>query len=167
MNNSISFKMTGEEYYLGWKYKLNKGKIQTKGTAAAIILFGILLVVLGFAFDYELVAFIAVVFSIVMAVMQQSIQKKIIIQEYTFSKVLNGENTLKLYGEGIELINSYEKIYTPWQSIFAVKETGQSLIILPTFRKGVFVIDKSRYMSEELENIIASLRKNIRLEEGK
>ncbi|MGN1328322.1 MAG: YcxB family protein [Eubacterium sp.] len=167
MNNSITFKMTGEEYYLGWKYKLNKGKMQSKAMIPAMILICIFIVIFGFFLEMETTAILIVLFFATSIVTQMKMQKKSIIQEYNFSKVLNGENTLKIYGEGIEIITSYEKIFTPWQSVFAVKETPKHLIILPTFRKGVFVISKEKYNSDELANILSLLKNNLKVEEGK
>lgn len=167
MNNSITFKMTGEEYYLGWKYKLNKGKIQSKAIIPAMLLICILTVVFGFMLEFGTTAIFIVLFFATSLVSQMTIQKKSIIQEYNFSRVLNGDNTLRLYSEGIEIITSYEKIFTPWKSVFAVKETPKSLIILPTFRKGIFVISKERYNSEEFENILSLLKNNLTVEEGK
>lgn len=159
--------MTGEEYYLGWKYKLNKGKIQSKAIIPAMLLICILTVVFGFMLEFETTAIIIVLFFATSLVSQMTIQKKSIIQEYNFSKVLNGENTLKIYGEGMEIITSYEKIFTPWKSVFGIKETPKYLIILPTFRKGIFVISKERYNSDELENILSLLKNNVNIEEGK
>lgn len=167
MNNSITFKMTGEEYYLGWKYKLNKGKIQNRAVIPIMVLLCILTIIFGFILKFETTAIIIVLFFATSVLSQLSIQKKGIIQEYNFSKVLNGDNTLRLYSEGMEIINSYEKIFTPWKSVFAVKETPENLIILPTFRKGVFVISKDRYKSDELENILSLLKNNLKIEEGK
>lgn len=167
MNNSITFKMTGEEYYLGWKHKLNKGKIQNKAVIPIMILICILIVIFGFLLEFETTAILVALFLATSVELQVNIQKKSIIQEYNFSKVLNGDNTLRLYSEGMEIITSYEKIFTPWQSIFSVKETPQFLIILPTFRKGIFVISKERYNSEEFENILSLLKRNLTVEEGK
>lgn len=159
--------MTGEEYYLGWKYKLNKGKTQSKAIIPAMLLICILTVVFGFMLEFGTTAILIVLFFVASLVSQMTIQKRSIIQEYNFSKILNGENTLKIYGEGIEIITSYEKIFTPWKSVFAVKETPKSLIILPTFRKGIFVISKERCNFEEFENILSLLKNNLKVEEGK
>ncbi|MGN1421095.1 MAG: YcxB family protein [Eubacterium sp.] len=168
MNNSITFKMTGEEYYLGWKHKLNKGKMQSK---ALIISFAILviigLLIFSFMLEVEFMTIILILLFFSSAISTVALQKKSIIQEYNFSKVLNGENTLKIYGEGMEIITSYEKIFTPWQSVFSVKETPKYIIILPTFRKGIFVISKEKYNSDELTNILSLLKNNVKVEEGK
>lgn len=167
MNNSITFKMTGEEYYLGWKHKVKKGNIQSKALIPLLILICVLVIIFGFLLDFKSLSIIAVLFLLNTVLSQMLIQKKSIIQEYNFSKVLNGDNTLKIYSEGIEIINSYQKIFTPWQSIFLVKETPKYIIILPTFRKGIFVISKERYKSEALDNVLSLLKKSVKVEEGK
>lgn len=53
--------------------------------------------------------------------------------------------------------SSFEKVYAPWQSIYAIKETKSELIILPTLSRGIAVISKQRY-GKELDEIIKVLK---------
>ncbi|MCC8072595.1 MAG: hypothetical protein LIO62_00495 [Clostridiales bacterium] len=161
----LTFKMTGDEYYLGWKTKLNMMKMRDYSffftAALAVLLFAVTIIL---KFDYAM--FIFTVLILFFAILRRVTEKRSIIQEYNFSKTLSGEYTIKLYEDGVEVISSYEKIFTPWQALFAVIEKGENLIILPTFRKGVFVINKNRYSSKELDEIISSLSAHTKIKGG-
>ena len=74
---------------------------------------------------------------------------------------------MAIYDEGVELINSYEKVFAPWQSIFAVKETPEYIIILLSFSKGMAVINKQRYAGNELDSVIGTIKSKVPIEEGK
>lgn len=163
----LTFKMTGEEYYLGVKYKMSKGDTLSGSRLFILLLNCVLLLLIGELFGFTAGAVTIIICISVFMSLQKKMQKKSVIQEYNFSRTLSGENTVRLYGEGIEIFNSFEKIYTPWQSVFAVKETDRALIILPTYRKGVFVINKEKYKSPELERITDALRRNVRFEKGR
>lgn len=164
----LTFKMTGEEYYLGVKYRRSKGDSLSRRVLLLVVLFNCAAALLvGVLLDIMAGAVTIIICMAAFVFLLLFMQKKSIIQEYNFSRTLSGENTVRLYGEGIELFNSYEKIYTPWQSVFAVKETDKALIILPTYRKGVFVINKEKYKSPELERITDALRRNVRFEKGR
>lgn len=164
---TLTFKMTADEFYSGWKFKKKKGKLNNTAHTIIFIVAAIGFLVLGIITKDILLALFSTAFMIIAYSSIFIFEKKSITQEYNFSRILNDEHTIKLYDEGIEFFNSFEKIYTPWQSLFAVKETKDNLIILPTFRKGIFVINKSRYSGENLDKIISALQKNIKIEEGK
>lgn len=83
--------------------------------------------------------------------------KNSVMNDFQRSPILNEENTIRIYDEGLELIGSFEKVYAPWKSVYAVKETKKELIILPTLSRGVAVISKERYKNE-LEEIIKILK---------
>lgn len=162
----LTFKMTGEEYYLGWKYKRAKGSLNNRSTLITIIFITALIVIsIFFKIDYYIYFFAGLM--IVFTLLGVYAEKKTVIREYEYSPVLNGEQTVRIFDEGIELINSYEKVFSPWQSIFAVMETPKYVKILPSFCKGIAVISKERYKSVELDEILNAIRSHIKVEEGK
>ncbi len=150
--------MTGEEYYRGFKYKVNKTGMSD---VAQIIIISAIIVIFAVLTVLKMIDFYLSVFVVLLAVfyaVQMFTNKKSVIRYYEMSPVLNDEHTINIYDEGIELINSYEKIYAPWQSVFSFKETSKELIILPTLSRGVAVINKERYASNELQNLIGVLK---------
>lgn len=162
----LTFKMTGEEYYIGWKYKRKKGGLN-QYTALKSILFAAIIILFSILFKIEYFAYILAGMLIITGILGINLEKKSVINEYVCSPLLSGEQTVRIYDEGVELINSYEKIFAPWQSVFAVEETPQYIKILPTFSKGIAVISKERYNSGELEGIMHTIKTHIRVEEGK
>lgn len=164
-NMKLTFQMTADEFYIGWKQKIKKNNFKDKTPLLLFILFIVtaLLMILtknAFYITY-LILFIALI------VFTKFMNKKAITKQFYASPTVSGEATLCTYTEGLEIINSYQKIFVPWQSIFSVKETEKYLIIMPTFRTSVFVISKERYNGSELSEIIALLKQNTTVEEGK
>lgn len=159
----LTFKMTAEEFYLGWKYKLKKNNRDNKKILYLLPLLILLSIIFTKNYFYFVYFFVIIGFIIFNNIMQ----KKGIISQFYSLPNMSGEQTIVLYDEGIEFINSYEKMFVPWQSIFAVKDDSGNLIILPTFRKGMFVISKERYKGSELDVIISALQRNVKIEEGR
>lgn len=155
--------MTAEEFYLGWKYKLKKNNRDNK----KILYLLPLLILLSIIFTKNYFFFVYFFVIIGFIIFNNIMQKKGIISQFYSLPNMSGEQTIVLYDEGIEFINSYEKMFVPWQSIFAVKDDSGNLIILPTFRKGMFVISKERYKGSELDVIISALQRNVKIEEGR
>lgn len=154
----LTFKMTADEFYRGFNYKTQK--LGMNETAEIICL--VILVIASIALTLANVVSGTVLLPIAVLlclfyVAKQIMTKNSIINDFQRSPILNEENTIKLYDEGMELFGSFEKVYTPWQSVFAAKETGKELIILPTLSRGVAVISKERY-GKELEEIIKILK---------
>lgn len=161
----LTFQMTADEFYEGWKYKLKKNNRNNK---KIILLFSLLAVFLCLSIYIKEYFFIFYLFLFAgFLIFNSFMQKKSIVSQFNSSPILAGEQTAVLYEEGIEFINSYEKMFVPWQSIYAVKQERQSLIILPTYRKGLFVISLERYKGSELDAIICALQKNVKIEEGR
>lgn len=162
----LTFKMTGEEYYLGWKYKRAKGSLNSHAALISII-FALTLIVISvfLKIDYYLYFFAGLI--IVIGILGIFMEKKSVIREYEYSPILSTEQTVRIFDEGIELINSYEKVFAPWQSVFAVMETPKYIKILPTFCKGIAVISKERYKSDELDSIMNAVRLHVKVEEGR
>lgn len=162
----LTFKMTGEEYYLGWKYKRKKGSLNSHAPLISIIFAAVLIAIsVLLKIDYYLYFFAGLI--IVIGFLGVFTEKKAVIREYEYSPILSKEQTVRIFDDGIELINSYEKVFAPWQSVFAVMETPKYIKILPTFCKGIAVISKERYKSDELDNIIDAVRAHIKVEEGR
>jgi hypothetical protein len=162
----LTFRMNAEEFNLGMKLKLNKNN--NKNTIFYIFSLSILIldIILYYA-TKDILSLLIFVFYIIGLFIILAIRNKSLKKQFLMSPILNGEHTICTYDEGIEIINSYEKIFTPWQSIFCVKETPKYLFIIPTYRKGVFVINKETYKSNELDEIIATLHSRANVEEGK
>lgn len=161
----LTFQMTADEFYEGWKYKLKKNNY--KNRIPLLIIIFILLIPASIAYIKNAILLLYVLFSIALIVSAKIMNKKAVKRQFFSSPTIKGEATLSTYGEGLEIINSYQKIFVPWQSIFSVKETEKLLIIMPTYRTGVFVISKERYSSNELNEIILLLKQNTTVEEGK
>lgn len=161
----LTFQMTADEFYEGWKHKLKKNNYKNRIPLLIIIL--ILLIPASIAYIKNAILLLYVLFSIALIVSARIMNKKAVKRQFFSSPTINGETTLCTYGEGLEIINSYQKIFVPWKSIFSVKETEKLLMIMPTYRTCVFVISKERYSSSELNEIISLLKQNITVEEGK
>lgn len=157
--------MTADEFYEGWKYKLKKNNYKNRIPLLMIIL--IITIAATIANTKNAIILLYLLLSIVLIVTFRIMNKKAVKRQFFSSPTIAGETTLCTYGEGLEIINSYQKIFVPWQSIFSVKETEKLLIIMPTYRTGVFVISKERYSSSELNEIIALLKQKTMVEEGK
>lgn len=160
----LTFKMTGEEYYSGWKFKFKDERLKKIiSLILAVCIFVGFLILLKSSFTIYMIAISMLIFILFM---NQS-EKKSVISQYYSSPVKNSEHTICVYDEGIELINSYEKSFAPWQSIYKVKETSENIILLLSYARGIAVINKKRYFSPELDSIMNAIKSHITVEEGK
>lgn len=160
----LTFKMTGEEYYSGWKLKFKDERLKKIiSLILAVCVFVGFLILLKSSFTIYMIA----VFMMVLILFMNNAEKKSVISQYYSSPVKSSEHTICIYDEGIELINSYEKIFAPWQSIYAVKETAENIIILPSYARGIAVISKKKYFGPELDNIMNTIKLHVKVEEGK
>ncbi len=155
----LTFRMTADDYVLGWKYKNKKTKYSntfaiflTLILIFAIALLSFMKIVNGGIF----IVGVILLFPFFNILMTNKLRKT----EFQESPVLNGENTIKTYDGGIEIITSFEKIFVPWQSLYAAKETKENLIILPTYSNGVYVINKQKYESVNLVEITLKIKEN-------
>lgn len=165
----LSFNMNADDYYLGFEYKMNKNNmVKIKPSVISIILLLIIMNVCYIILKLPIYTLLLVdIFVIVMPAGALISRKKTVKNQFNTSVILHDTHTIQTYDEGIEVINSYEKMFAPWQSIFAVKNTAKYLIVLPTYRKGVFVINKEQYAGEELDALIKLLQTKTNVEEGK
>lgn len=164
-----SFKMNAEDYYIGYKYKVKKRSPRNNYDhfALKLILSAIVIFILTYLLKMGTYSFLYTAIFVVFVTIMQSLKKKAFINQFYSSPVKTGKHTLCLYDEGLEIINAYEKIFVPWQSIYAIKNDSRMLTILPTYRKGIFTIRKTQENREELEQIINVLQNHIKIEEGK
>lgn len=159
--------MTAEEYYIGLKYKSKKGKISDGLLISTAVMIAVMTLL---SIEFEMGKIYTAVFAfipIIMYFLEKNIKKQAAIKNYNVMPQLNSQQTIHLCDDGIKLFNGFEKVYAPWKKIFAVKETPKYLIIIFTFRKGLAVVNKEKWQSEELDEIIDALHKNIEVEEGK
>lgn len=161
----LTFQMTADEFYEGWKYKLKKNNYKNRTPLIAIILIVLMIALIMLTKNVLYLGYMLLLIALVVFIIFSN--KKAVKRQFFSSPTIAGETTLCTYGEGLEIINSYQKIFVPWQSIFSVKETEKLLIIMPTYRTGAFVISKERYGSSELNEIIELLKQNNKVEEGK
>lgn len=160
----LTFKMTGEEYYSGWKFKFKDERLKKIiSLILAVCVFVGFLILLKSSFTIYMIA----IFMMALILFMNQSEKKSVISQYYSSPVKNNEHTICVYDEGIELINSYEKSFAPWQSIYKVKETSENIIILLSYARGIAVINKKRYFSPELDSIMNAIKSHITVEEGK
>ena len=165
----LSFKMTAQDYYNVWKIKLNKMDSINKKLKLLIVplimwLFCIILFILikQYMFAGYFTVFIAGILCFFF-----SMRKNSIIKQYHQTAVVKSIHTICTYNDGLEIINSYEKIFVPWQSLYYVKNTEKYLFILPTFRKGAFAVDKSKQNADAIDELIRIIKEHIAVEEGK
>ncbi|MDE5984865.1 MAG: YcxB family protein [Eubacterium sp.] len=160
----LTFKMTGEEYYSGIKFKLKSDRLKK---ILLMILIICIFIVITIFLRLGLMMYVLTTVMIVMVCSLTAFEKKAAISQFYSSPVKSSEHTLCVYDEGIELINSYEKIFAPWQSVYAVRETEENIIILPSYARGIAVISKKRYFGPELSNIMNAIKLHVKVEEGK
>lgn len=160
----LTFKMTGEEYYSGWKFKFKDERLKKIiSLILAVCIFVGFLILLKSSFMIYMIA----IFMMALILFMNQSEKKSVISQYYSSPIKNNEHTICVYDEGIELINSYEKSFAPWQSIYKVKETSENIILLLSYARGIAVINKKRYFSPELDSIMNAIKSHITIEEGK
>ncbi len=156
----ITFQMTENEFYLGWKYKNNTGKMSNYAGAVLVAVICLCVSAVGVARALPFLAVTGICISGAVLFGTFNRQKKRVMQEYRYSAVINGEHTIIADNDRITLINSFEKMSVPYSKIFAFKETKDYLFIMPTFRKGIAVINKERYGGDDLTKIAEVLKKS-------
>lgn len=154
--------MTAEDFYTAWKEKSKQNEINIGKNG--VIALALVLLLFQFVMGGYFACAIFAVFMVALIILSNSINKKRILTSFESSVITRGMHTICTYDQGLEILNSYEKMFVPWQSIYFVKDTPTHLIILPTCRKGVFAVNKAQYTSAELDGIIDLLRKNTTME---
>lgn len=154
---SLTFFMTPQEYYLGWKFKRKQNQNASAlfsflSVAAACVFFGIYIYL-----PKEVYLLITAVLLAMFPVFTIWMERRTVKAEYDASPILNGTHTLRLYENGIEFLGSFEKIFAPWQSLQFVKETGNYLMIIPCQKSGIFVINKVKFAGAELNAVLSAL----------
>lgn len=154
---SLSFTMTPEEYYRGFKFKSRQNRSAMVLMPIVSVLISVVLIVLYFfLWKEQIMPFFAAVL-IIFPSSSLWIEKKTIKAEYMSSHVMSGEHTVRLHEDGIEFFGGFEKIFVKWDRLTGVKDTGKELILIPCRRTGAFVISKSRYAGEELNAVLSDV----------
>ncbi len=161
----FSFNMTAQDYYDAWSIKnkiINnnaKKKYWIALTAAVIMILLLTLLLTAITKNlYHMLFFIGYILLIVILIaVKNSGRKKAVQNQFNESAVLQSKHTLRTYSEGLEILNSYEKMFVPWKSVYFAGENDRYFIILPTYAKGILAIDKNRFASQELDKIKAEI----------
>lgn len=156
----LNFKMTAEDYYLGLCLKREKNNIKNDIDFSPYILLAVFFIISAVYFKSLLYIGMDIVFAVVFVIFQKRNMKKSFIKQYETSAVLKSRHTLRTYSEGLEIINSYEKVFVPWQGLFHVENNEKYLLILPTYQKGIIAVNKSKYGGNELDAMIEFIRSN-------
>lgn len=164
---TFKYRMTAEEYYIGYKYKLKRGRLpDTLLITTAVMAAVMFLLAMEFELGIIYAIFLAVI-PVMMLFADFAARKKAALKNYYDLPQYSEDQSIHLCEDGIKLYNSFEKVYVKWERVFAVKETPKYLIIIFSFRNGIAVIDKEKWQSEQLNEIIDALHDNTYVEEGK
>ena len=131
------------------------------------IVFVILLRILRSTLNLSLRSTLNSTAMILFVIFLYAMQKKTIMRMYSTSPVCNCEHTVSVSDEGIELINSFERKFIPWQSVYAVCETPEFLLILPGRSTSSEVISRQRYASAEYDAVASAIKAHVKVEEGR
>lgn len=166
----FSFNMTAQDYYFGWSQKVKKMNNSKKQILQNVLLIAAALLLSVLASVIIKDVFYTIGFVILIAAIcavKISGRKKAVQNQFNESAVLQSKHTLRTYSEGLEIINSYEKMFVPWKSVYFAGENDRYFIILPTYAKGVLAIDKNRFASQELDKIKAEILSITHFEGGR
>lgn len=155
---TITFQMTPQEYYAGWKYRAKADKNALWFIKWVSVGIGALLAVLAACSVLHPFYLFAALFFAVFPFFVAFSEKKSILREFSDSPVLNDLHTLQLQNECITVINSFEKITVPAKHVYAAREDQQYFYFLPTLKKGIFVLCKARCDASALGTVMAAVR---------
>lgn len=151
-----SFYMNADNYCDAFRYKLKKTKRDNKIVLYSILIAAVM-ILLSILFEGAQMLYIGAVIMIFSGVLVNSVNKKSIKAQFLSSPALTSVHTLTIFDEGLEIINSYEKMFVPWQSIYDIKNDTDKITIIPTYRKGLVVIDKINADRDELNAFLSVL----------
>lgn len=106
----LTYKMTADEFYKGYNYKIQKIGLNNMAeivSLVVIIIASIIVSVLGVVNAMVILPF-AILLCILFVYKQISAKNSITI-EFQRSIILNDENTLRLYDEGLEIFSSFKR----------------------------------------------------------
>ena len=104
----LTFKMTADEFYRGFNYKTKKlGMSETAEIISLVIILiaSIVSTALGVVKAAVILPFAAIL--CLFFIVKQFMTKNSITNDFQHSPILNDENTIKLYDEGMELFHKY------------------------------------------------------------
>lgn len=157
----MNFNMTARDYYTATRTrnkKLNDSK--SKIVISVLLCFCcVFLSVMLFAVTKDVV-YLGICIALFAAIMMFNLTntKKTVMKTFDESPVAQSMHTIRTYNDGLEIINSYEKIFVPWQSIYMIEDTATHFVIMPTYTKGAIAIDKQKFASPQLDGIIAEIK---------
>ena len=161
---TLSFKMTTADYLQGFKIKTKKCKLSKKSISVAIALVAVMLDVSLFSLKqsyYGVVMLVGMLLAGVLTIIGHNKQR---VMMFEASPILTGEHTVIADDSALKILNSFEMMSVPWKDLYYAKLTKDLLIILPTYRKGVIVINRDTYKGEELDSLIALISTKAKLE---
>mgnify|MGYP003497416766 CR=1 FL=1 len=106
----LTYKMTADEFYKGYNYKIQKIGLNNMAeivSLVVIIIASIIVSVLGIVNATVILPF-AILLCILFVYKQISAKNSITI-EFQRSIILNDENTIRLYDEGLEIFSSFRR----------------------------------------------------------
>lgn len=105
----LTFKMTADEFYKGYNYKIQKiglNNVAEIVSLVVIMIASIVACVLGVVNAMVILPF--AILLCILFVYKQIAAKNSISTEFQRSIILNDENTLRLYDEGLEIFSSFD-----------------------------------------------------------
>ena len=154
---TIDFHMSQQEYLRGCRYKMKK---QAPWRVPGLPAFLLAAVTLAFAFLmradtlYLLLPAILVGFGVA----EQLRINAAFVGDFNTKPYLYGEQRLTVEDGGVRVQNGFEKLYTDFHKIYAVKCTKKEIILLLTYRKGVYVINREAQDAAAITALLTALR---------
>lgn len=166
----LTFNMMAEDYCLAYKKreeKLNNNKTKIIITVLVLAVLLVFLNALSVFIKNTVFAITLDIFAVIYFPLFFYSKKKRLINQFNLSAAAKSLHKIKTYDEGLEVINSYEKLFVPWKSLYYAQNTGTHLIILMTEGNGIIAVNKIAFASGELDGIIAAIKNAGKLSEGK
>lgn len=155
----INFIMSAQDYLTALRARNKKINNPTKSNIVFILLSVCLIAALTVISVLTKDSFYAGtfgIFLIITVIFRYVNEKRSIMKAYDESPVVQSMHTIRTYRDGLEIINSYEKLFVPWEGIYMSENTDSHFIIMPSYGH-VYAIDKHKYASQTLDNIIAQI----------
>ena len=157
----LTFKMTPDDYFEGFILKTKICKIKNRALPIIPLIIGLILDASLFLQKELYYGFAMLGLLILFAVLSVISYYKRKVYLYENSVILTGRHTIVAEEDSLQILNSFEKMVVPWNSVYYVKLTKDLLIIIPTYRKGLVVINRNDYSGDELDNIIDFIKSKV------
>lgn len=144
---TFDFRMTQEEYLLGCNYRAGRQSIKNvAGIKSFVFSLATLLVLVLTGADTVL--FLLPLILIGFGIFERKSVNAAYAKEYGAKPFLYGVQQITCDENKIKVQNAFEKYSSAYADIFAVRVTKKKIIILFTYRRGVFVINREKYADE-------------------